>query len=152
MNIEVRSLQFDNLLVYETRQLRKDWQEGIFLMEDFTLANDIYKNGPIFFSVAPEQNEEKFGHFTYYLPINEPVKLDDETHYQFHENFYVREALVMRQADQEVDFHAAYQKIKDYAAKVNIPIEDTFYCVLLEVYGDFIIDLYIPIQNRSNEV
>ncbi|WP_405101057.1 hypothetical protein [Oceanobacillus sp. FSL H7-0719] len=64
MNIEVRPLIFDNLLVYETKQLRTEWQEGLFLMEDITLTEDIYKNGPVFFSVTSEKNEDKFGHFT----------------------------------------------------------------------------------------
>ena|SRR5690625_1855663 len=101
MNIEKRSLIFDNLLVYETKQLRTDWQEGLFIMEDFTPAEDIYKNGSIFFSVASETNEDKFGHFTYYLPINEGVTLEDETHFQFHESFIVEEALAMRQAERQ---------------------------------------------------
>ncbi len=148
MNIEVRPLIFDNLLVCETKQLRTEWQEDLFLMEDFTLTEDIYKNGPVFFSVTSEKNEDKFGHFTYYLPINDGVTLEDEAHFQFHEAFIIEKALVMRQADQEVDFHGAYQKIKDYALKENIGIEDTYFVVLLEVYGDIIIDLYVPIQER----
>lgn len=151
MNIEVRPLIFDNVLVYETRQLRTDWQEGLFLMEDFTLTEGIYKSGPIFFSVTSESKEDKYGDFTYYLPINDGVTLEDETHFQFHESFIVDEALALRRADQEVDFHAAYKKIKEYASQQNIPIEDTYYVVLLEVYGDIIIDLYVPIQERGDE-
>ncbi len=41
MHIEKRSILFDHLLVYETKQLRKDWQDGIFILEDVTLALDI---------------------------------------------------------------------------------------------------------------
>ncbi|WP_106496026.1 DUF5085 family protein [Lentibacillus sp. Marseille-P4043] len=150
MRIETRSLNFDNLLIYETRQLRKDWQEGFFLMEDFTLAEGIYKNGPTFFSVAPEKGEDKFGSFTYYLPISEPVTLADETDFQFQEGFHIEEALVLRQADEATDFHAAYAEIKKYAGKNNISIEDTFYCVLLEVFDEYIIDLYVPLKDRGD--
>lgn len=57
MQIEFRPLIFDDVLVYKMRQLRKDWQQGFFLMEDFTLAEGIYQNGPVFFSVTPEKNE-----------------------------------------------------------------------------------------------
>ena len=152
MNIEIRPLIFDNLLVYETKQLRTEWQEGLFLLEDFTLTEDIYKNGPVFFSVTSERNEDKFGHFTYYLPINDGVTLEEESHFQFHEAFIVESALVIRQADQELDFHRAYQKLKDYASRENIQIEDTYFVVLLEVYGDIIIDLYVPIQERGDEI
>ncbi len=152
MKFEIRSLNFDKLLVYETKQLRTGWQEGIFLMEDFTLTTDIYKNGPVFFSVQSEENEDKFGHFTYYLPINETVSLDDVTHFRFIENLCIDEALVLRQADQEANFHAAYQKVKDYGKEKGMELEDKFYCVLIEVYGDIIIDIYVPIEDRSKKI
>ncbi|NBJ70445.1 MULTISPECIES: hypothetical protein [Clostridia] len=149
MQFETRSLIFDNLLVYETRQLRKNWQQGLFIMEDFILAEGIYQNGPIFFSVSPEKNEDKFGKFTYYLPISEPVRLSDETDFFFQEQLYIKEALVLRQADQATDFHAAYKRVQEYAHQHDVPLEDTFYCVLLEVYDEVIIDLYIPLNNRG---
>ncbi|WP_371069051.1 hypothetical protein [Sediminibacillus sp. JSM 1682029] len=151
--IETRTLYYNNLLTYEMRDLKSNWQEGIFLMEELILAEGIYKNGPIFFSFCPEKNEEKFGKFTYYLPINEAVKLeDDSTDFSFQETFQIEEALTLRHADQEVDFYAAHQKVKDYAAEKNIGITDTFYCVLLEVYGDIIIDLFVPVEDWSGNV
>ncbi|MEI3613192.1 DUF5085 family protein [Pseudogracilibacillus sp. SO30301A] len=47
------------------------------------------------------------------------------------------EALVLRQADQEADFHAAYQTIKDHAQANNIEIEDKYYVVLIEIYRGY---------------
>ncbi len=146
MGIGVRSLIFDNLLAYETRQLKKDWLEPYFLMEDFTLTQDIYKNGPVFFSVSEESSDDLYAHFTYYLPINEPVRLADETHFRFQRKLHIEKALVLRQADEELDFQTAYKKLKDYAVTHHIPLEDTYYCVLLEVYDDYLIDLYVPIK------
>ncbi|WP_010532272.1 DUF5085 family protein [Lentibacillus jeotgali] len=147
MQIEVRSLIFENLLIYKTKQLREDWQMGFFMMEDFTLAEGIYKNGPTFFSVAPEKGENKFGNFTYYLPISEPVILSDETDFQFQERFHIEEALVLRQANETNDFHTAYKEVKKYANENNMLIADTFYCVLLDVFDEYIIDLYVPLQD-----
>lgn len=146
MGIEVRPLIFDNLLIYETTQLKEDWQEQYFMMEDFPLTKEIYKNGPIFFSVAPVENEEKFGQFTYYMPINVPVRLEDDKEFRCQNHFEIEEALCLRQADQELDFYAAYQKVKDYALVHKIELDDTFYCVLLDVYDELIIDLYVPIK------
>ncbi|WP_066074067.1 DUF5085 family protein [Neobacillus soli] len=149
MGIEVRSLYFSNVLVYETSQLKEEWQEPYFMMEDLALEKDFYKSGPVFFSVAPIQNEAKFGQFTYYLPINEPIPLEEEGDFRFLEKFSIEEALVLRQADQELDFYAAYQKIKDYASDQKIDLVDTYYVVLIEAYGDLIIDLYVPIKERG---
>ncbi|RKJ68625.1 biotin carboxylase, partial [Butyricicoccus sp. 1XD8-22] len=49
----------------------------------------------------------------------------------------------------EVDFNAAYNKIQTYAKAQNLPTEDSFICVLLEVYGEYMIDLYVPLKDRS---
>ncbi|ENH96043.1 hypothetical protein J416_12989, partial [Gracilibacillus halophilus YIM-C55.5] len=81
--------------------------------------------------------------------INGAVQLEDESDFRFERDFYVEEALVMRQADQALDFYEARDQLKMYAEEQNMPLEDTFYCVLLEVYGDIIIDLYIPLQKRG---
>ncbi|WP_163581067.1 DUF5085 family protein [Gracilibacillus saliphilus] len=152
MNIEKRSLLFENVITYQTTQLRKDWQEGFHKMEDVILAEGIYQSGPTFFSVEPEQGENKFGHFTYYLPINNPVKFTEETEFGFQERFNLREALVLRQADEEKDFHAAFERIQQYAKENDIAITDTFYCVLLEVFDDYMIDLYVPLKDQGEEL
>src|SRR5699024_8785705 len=151
IHFEIRSLVFDKLLTYETKKLRTDWQESIFIMEDYTLAVGLYKIRRIIFSVAPEEIEMRYGHFTYYLPINDTVTLEENEHFSFIDSLHIVEALVLRQADQLVDFHADYEKVKGYAVEQDIPLEDTFYCVLLEVYGDYIIDLHVPVKDRSGE-
>ncbi|ALF10463.1 hypothetical protein [Parageobacillus thermoglucosidasius] len=149
MGIEVRSLIFDNLLIYETRQRKQNWLETYFWMEDFTLTHGIYKNGPVFFSVSEESSDDASAHFTYYLPINEPVQLTDETHFRFQRKLHIKKALVLRQADEELDFQTAYKKLKDYAVNHQILLENTYYCVLLEVYDDYLIDLYVPIKKME---
>lgn len=149
MKIEKRSLQFNHLLTYETELQRKDWQEGIFVLDDIQLGLELYKNGPIFFQAKSKEENSDNLIFTYYLPLNEEVELEDGASVDYIPQLKVEEALVLRQADQEVDFHAAYQRIKDYAQDNSEEIEDTYYVVLIEVYGEIIIDLYVPLKRRS---
>ncbi len=52
---------------------------------------------------------------------------------------FIEGALGLRQADQEVDFQLPAKKIKDHSHPHNISLENTSYCVLLEVYGDKIV-------------
>lgn len=149
MKYEIRSLTFDHVLTYQTRQLRTEWQEGILLMEDFTLIKDIYQNGPVFFSVEPGEDEGGYGNFTYYLPINEAIEVEEDPHFAYLPQLHIEEALTLRQADQTIDFHAAYEKVQQHAKDIGIALDETFYCVLLEVYGEYIIDLYVPLKNRG---
>ncbi|NCG67879.1 hypothetical protein GWJ21_07915 [Bacillus coagulans] len=148
MKIEKRPLLFDNVLVYETTQLKEDWTESYLMMEGLPLLENVYQNGPVFFSVAPVEGEEKFGHFTFYLPINLPVQTNNEKPVHFQERFELNNALCLRQADEELDFYAAYEKVKKYAEKENIKLKDIYYIVLLEVFDDVLIDLYVPIEEE----
>jgi len=150
VTIEAKQLYFSNVLIYKNTMLREDWQEGVVIMENFTLNEDIYRNGPVFFSVKPVENEPKFGLFEYFLPINEWVELEEHPNFRFEPEFKVEEALVLRQASEELDFQTAYTKVKDYAISAGIELEDTYYCFLLEVYEDIIIDVYVPIKRGDS--
>lgn len=150
MKLEIKHLYFTNVLVYKNTMLREDWQDGVVVMENFILNEDIYRNGPIFFSVKSLENEPKFGEFQYFLPINEWVELEEHPKFRFEPEFEIEEALVLRQASEEIDFQVAYSKIVEYADLEGIELEDTFYCFLLEVYEDIIIDVYVPIKRGDS--
>ncbi|MFJ7970338.1 DUF5085 family protein [Psychrobacillus sp. NPDC096389] len=150
MGIEMCSLVFENVLTYEVEQKKADWQESIYMLEDFTLNKDVYRNGPLCFSFEQSPTDEKSGRFTYYLPISSPVVLSNEEDFSFQDILVLERALILRQADQEMDFYAAYEKIKSYASARGIKLAETYYCVLLEVYGDYIIDLYVPVVGQGD--
>lgn len=48
-------------------------------------------------------------------------------------------------------FSCSLSKDKRLCCGEKKVLEDTYYVVLLEVYGDIIIDMYVPIQERSDE-
>ncbi|SEO94651.1 hypothetical protein SAMN04488134_12012 [Amphibacillus marinus] len=152
MKIERRGMQFDHLLSYQTVLTRDKWQEGIFIMEELAVGEGIYQNGPFFFSVKNNEDESNNGTFTYFMPINGPVAIEENSDFCFRERFALEDALVMRQADQLLDFYEAETKLRTYAAEQNISLEATTYVVLLEVYNEIMIDLYIPIQNQGNSL
>ncbi|WP_366249419.1 DUF5085 family protein [Terribacillus aidingensis] len=150
MNLEIKQLYFTNVLIYKNTMLREDWQDGVVIMENFILNEDIYRNGPVFFSVKSVDNEPKYGQFEYYLPVNEWVELEGHPKFRFESEIEIGEALVLRQASEEMDFQTAYSKITEYADLKGIELEDSFYCFLLEVYEDIIIDVYVPIKRGDS--
>jgi hypothetical protein len=152
MAIEIHSLIFDNLITYEIEEKKENWQEAIFMLEDFALNKDVYKNGPILFSFEQSLDDVDSGHFTYFMPISGPVGLQEGIGYSFRDQLFIPNALELRQAEQELDFYAAYEKVKSYAVEHTIELDDTYYCVLLEVYGDYMIDLYVPIKAKVDQL
>lgn len=147
MEIVIRSLQFDNCLRYETRQKKEDWLIPFNKLEDFIVSQDIYKNGPIFFSVNSNHEDD----FTYYLPINAPFELPQETGFSFQDSFRLEKALFLRQAVGVMDVTATVQKLKDYADSNKIELEDTYFFVVHEFYDDYIIDLFCPILEAGGK-
>ncbi len=147
--MEVSSLQFDSVLVYRKHNLKENWQEGLFDLEEIELNQEVYRNGPVFFSCTDDVHDSSKGTFTYYLPINEHVRVREDAEFEYQERIQIDQALTLRQAERETDFSAAYTKIKEYAAKEQIDLSDTYYCVMLDVYGEIMIDLYVPLAERS---
>ena len=149
MKIEVRPLAFDHLITMKTKRLKSDWQEPYHEMEEFILNEELYKNGPVFFSFEKDGDDEEKGFFTYYLPISGPAETREDSEFNYLAKFRLEQALALRQADQEIDINEAEKKLRHYALKQNIILDDKVFYVLLDVYGEFIIDLYIPISDRG---
>ncbi|MFF2753562.1 hypothetical protein ACFVR1_07345 [Psychrobacillus sp. NPDC058041] len=149
MGIDMCSLVFNNVLTYEVVQKKEDWQEGITIMEDTIVNKDVYKNGPLFFSFSPNSAEGKTGKFTYYLPINSTLHLTEESNFSFQDSLILERALLLRQ--QDIDFYSAYETFENYANFHQIELDKKYYCVLLEVYDDYIADFYVPIKEQGDE-
>ena len=146
--MDIRSLHFDHLITFQVRDKKENWLEGIKILEDFPLNHEVYQNGPVFFSYEEEKDNE--GLFTYYLPINDAVEFEEGiTDFEYIHQFSIEKAILMRQAQEEADFSTAIQKIKSYAATENIAVDNSFICVLLDVYGEYLIDLYVPLKEWS---
>ena len=129
MSIEVRTLKFDHLIVHETTERKTDWQEAFFSMENFTLNEEIYKNGPVFFSVTPDEKMRKSVISHIICRSMRQVRLAEQTDFHYLDRFQIEKALVLRQADEELDFEVAYAKMQTYAADNGIELENTYFCV-----------------------
>lgn len=151
MAIERRPLVFDHVLTYQTEQRKADWQDPLGMLESFVLDKGVYKNGPAFFTFVPGSEDKSSGTFTYYQPINGPLDTGGDNGFGYEARFHSGDALVMRQAEQEADFDAAYVKVQDVAAQEGLVLGETYYCVLLDVYGDIMIDLVVPLEGGRPE-
>lgn len=151
MGIELCALMFENLLVFNAEGNKENWQEGIYHLEDIALTKDVYRNGPLFFSFKRVKDNDSFGKFTYYLPINSQVEVAEDANFSFQKHFKVDRALLLRQADEKLNINTAFDEIKSYSNLNNIEIEDYYYCILLNVYGEYIVDLYVPLKSQGDE-
>lgn len=151
MGIELCALMFENLLVYQTEAEKENWQDGIYYLEDLALSKDVYRNGPLFFSYKEKGDSISLAEITYYLPISSPVEVSEDSDFTFQKEFKLDRALLLRQADEKLDIKVAFTEIKSFSNENKMEIEDYFYCVLLNVYGEYIVDLYAPLKSQGDE-
>ncbi|MER2261391.1 MAG: DUF5085 family protein [Psychrobacillus sp.] len=151
MGIELCALMFENLLVYQTEGEKDNWQEGIYYLEDIALSKDVYRNGPLFFSYKEKVDNSGLIEFTYYLPISSQVEVTEDSDFTFQKDFKLDRALLLRQADEMLNINVAFDEIKSFSNENNMEIENYFYCVLLNVYGEYIVDLYAPLKSQGDE-
>ena len=107
MDIRRASLYFDHLMTYSIEGRKEDWQKGFAILEELELEQRVYKSGPVFFTFTSLGGGET-GQFTYYLPINEEVEMAGDSDIQYQKKVDVKDALLLRQADQYQDFNQAY--------------------------------------------
>lgn len=151
MGIELCALMFENLLVYQAEGEKDNWQEGIYYLEDIALSKDVYRNGPLFFSYKEKVDNSGLIEFTYYLPISSQVEVTEDSDFTFQKDFKLDRALLLRQADEMLNINVAFDEIKSFSNENNMEIENYFYCVLLNVYGEYIVDLYAPLKSQGDE-
>ncbi|WP_086314730.1 hypothetical protein A5821_002343 [Enterococcus sp. 7F3_DIV0205] len=149
MKIEQRPLYMKNLINFSREILPKEWETGLNTLQVLELNEGLYQSGPLFFSIKDIQDHEEKS-FTFYMPINWateiPPELDSLT---FTEELSIRNAVMLRQADNEDNFLAAREKIEQYAKENQITLEDTSYVICTDVFGEYVLDIYIPIKDVS---
>lgn len=91
------------------------------------------------------ENEPEYGEYTYSVPVNERVKLGENSAYEYVDGLIIEEALCVRFTDEDGDIEEAYNLIHEFAEQHHIKLENSFYHVCLDVYGDMWLDIYAPI-------
>lgn len=102
------------------------------------IKNGYYSNGPLFFRYNP-LNEEK--EITIFTTIGNEVSIvgENQSFIQFQKNLEVDDAYFYRHYDQskQIPYHEIQKKVQEDNCELN-----EMYHVILDFYGDTIIDLY----------
>lgn len=85
------------------------------------------------------------------VPINEAVNTLN-TGLKFQSLVGFPNCIYIRIIEADEDMEAIYREIREYANKKNIVIKDeTYYNVILDVYGESIIDIYLPYESEDEK-
>lgn len=83
------------------------------------------------------------------MPINTPLKIEDNNKYRFYEIWKFDDGLSLRHADLDDDIEDTYELLRTGAKAYKFELEEPFYNIYLDVYREGIIDVYSPILKEG---
>ena len=138
MRIREKGLVIHNLLL--TEPCNQD--------EVMSLANELrrhiisqayYPTGPTIFTYKKDER------YRVGVTINTKAEIDDKDTMNFEEKIELTNCIYVRVIEDDIE--DAYQKMYEYTEIKRLTITDgTFYNVLLDVYGEVVMDIYLQVQ------
>lgn len=143
MKIREKELVIHNLLSITTESKEKIAESAVELRQYVVMCN-LFPTGPIVYSVNN-------GKYEVGVPINEVVDTLD-TGLRFQGLVELPKCLYVRMMEADEDIEVIYRELRKYANERKFIISDeTYYNVILDVYGEAIIDIYLPFESEDEK-
>lgn len=153
MIIKQCPLTFHNVLSAKARCKMNEWHVLASQMRNSVIMNGLYGTGPVIYQTENIDRENNEADFTFHIPVNKPIEMKDNDKYSFIETLSIQDGLVLRHADMEESIEDSYQILKHCAEEYQITLQEPFYNIYLDVYGDGMIDIFAPIvkEEKNND-
>ncbi len=145
LKVQYKSLSLLNLISITQVVEKEEWLLPAIALRSQVVNNGIYPVGPVLFKFQPLENVPASGEFTYCVPVNDRVKLEKGSAYEYIDALVIEEALCVRFTDEDGSIEEVYQLIQETAEKNHITLDLSFYHVCLDVFGETWLDVYAPI-------
>lgn len=129
-----------------------EWHQTVKDLRNAILVNGLYGTGPVIFQAAKQNKSDTEAEYQFYIPVNRPILMPDNEQYSYTELWKYEDGLVLRHADLEDDIEESYEVLRACAEANQVQLQEPFYNIYLDVYGDGIIDIFAPIiKGDSND-
>lgn len=145
MKIKRCPIIFHNVISHTTVCRVDEWHLAARNFRNAIIQNGLYSTGPIIYKVSHLNEETLEAEYTFYVPMNAPVDMVENEYYSFQETLSFEDGLLLRHADLDDNIGESYEIIKECAKENSYKLDDSFYNIYLDVYGDGIIDIFAPI-------
>lgn len=149
MNIKRVPLVFHNVLSAKTRCHINDWYNGARDLRNMVIKNGLYATGPVIYQVREIDANLDEMEYTFYLPVNAPLELVENDTYSFSEVWSFEDGFVLRHADLDDEIDESYEILRECAKEFQIELQEPFFNIYLDVYGEGIIDIFAPIVKEN---
>jgi len=149
MKIRRCPIVLHNVVSAKSNMRLDEWHDGIIGIRNAVIRNELYGVGPVMYQVDQVNLEEETAEFTYYIPVNQQVVLNETNEYGFDESWQVEDALVFRHADLDDDISESYALLRACAEANELTLQEPFYNIYLDVFGGGVIDICAPIVKEE---
>lgn len=149
MRIKRCPVEFNNVISTKARCRFNEWPMVAKELRNAVILNGLYGTGPIIYQVKGIEESRGEAEYTFYLPVNEQIDMPENDKYTFYERWRLEDGLTFRHADLDEDIEVAYDFLRMAAKDNQLELEEPYYHIYLDVYGEGIIDIYAPIVKEA---
>ncbi|WP_186580194.1 DUF5085 family protein [Aquibacillus kalidii] len=145
MNVKRAPVIFHNVISTTAICHVSEWHLLASDLRNAVISNGLYGTGPILYQIKDLNKENQKAEYTFYLPINQPIDMPENDKFRFIKKLEFKDGLVSRHAylDEPLDF--TYGLLGETAKLMDVNLQEPYFHIYLDVYGDGIIDVYAPI-------
>lgn len=108
------------------------------------LENGLYSTGPVILKTG--FCDHNFCNAEIMLPICTRLEIDDKHNLFFINRLAVPECYMKRMFVLEEGLESCLHSFIEEIENNQLPYEETFYIILIEVFGEIILDIYVPVK------
>ncbi|KAA0548509.1 DUF5085 domain-containing protein [Bacillus sp. BGMRC 2118] len=149
MKIKRCPIIFHNVISHKAVCRVDEWHLTARRLRNAIIQNGLYATGPIIYKVSNLNEETLEAEYTFYVPMNAPVEMKENELYTFEKTLQFEDGLLFRHADLDDDLGESYALLRDCAKEMDYTLENSFYNIYLDVYGDGVIDIFAPITKGA---
>ena len=149
MKIKRGPIQFHNVISATFTCKHNEWHRYAREIRNDVIKSGLYGTGPVIYQVSNIHEAEQEADYTFHVPVNASVDMEENENYQFREILKYEDGLLLRHADLDEDLKDSYAHLLLSAQNYNLELQEPFYHIYLDVYGDGIIDIFAPIVKEE---
>lgn len=140
MNIKRKPLEFHNVVKRNVSEKGYDLMELAEVRMNL-MQKDVFINGPLII-------EGKWGEgpVNILVPTSAEIEFVEHTEFSFEKDFRCDDGIYYRNGADEFNEQAMNVFMHKVAEDLGVELEENYYCVVLNVYGGKLYDVYAPIK------
>lgn len=151
MKIKRMPIVFHQIIRASSRCKFSQWHYTAKELRNSIVRSGLYGTGPIIYQVSNANMDKQEADYTFYVPVNAPVKIENSPKFQYLDVLRLEDGLMIRHADLDEDIRQSYALLQTCAQVNGLVLEESFYHIYMDLYGDGIIDIFAPILNAATE-